>query len=80
MTKLSGQLRAQAVIKDIKCGSSDVPTRAETNEGFQALSKVQEGQLAYWAIGQARLGFAPALTKFRMLVLKRGTWEERIRR
>jgi hypothetical protein len=45
-----------------------VPTREETNSSQQLLSPHFEGQLANWAIGQARLGYAPALFKFRLYV------------
>ncbi|KAK8095253.1 transposase [Apiospora kogelbergensis] len=44
-----------------------VPTRQELNKDRQALSPLLEAQLAHWAIGQARLGFAPALVKFRSM-------------
>jgi hypothetical protein len=44
-----------------------VPTREEMNKDQQALSPFLEAQLASWAIGQARLGFAPALIKFRFM-------------
>ncbi len=44
-----------------------IPTREETNAEAQALSVNLEQKLAFWAIGQARLGFAPALVKFRSM-------------
>lgn len=44
-----------------------IPTRKETNRNLQTLSPYLEGQLAYWAVGQARLGYAPSLVKFRSI-------------
>ncbi|KAK8036740.1 hypothetical protein PG994_015237 [Apiospora phragmitis] len=44
-----------------------VPTRQELNKDRQVLSPFLEAQLTHWAIGQARLGFAPALVKFRSM-------------
>ncbi|KAK8096427.1 uncharacterized protein PG998_014295 [Apiospora kogelbergensis] len=44
-----------------------VPTRSEFNKDLQVLSPLLEAELAYWAVGQARLGFAPALVKFRLM-------------
>ncbi|RYP02834.1 hypothetical protein DL765_010673 [Monosporascus sp. GIB2] len=42
-----------------------IPTRAEANEKFQALSQVQEAHLASWAVTQASLGYAPPLHRFK---------------
>jgi len=44
-----------------------VPTRSEFNKDQQVLSPLLEDELAHWAVGQARLGFAPALVKFRFM-------------
>lgn len=44
-----------------------VPTRKETYAHLQALSTYYEQQLANWAIGQARLGFALSIVKFRLM-------------
>ncbi|GAP89887.1 putative transposase [Rosellinia necatrix] len=44
-----------------------IPTRKETNRSLQALSPYLENQLATWCIGQAKLGYAPSLTKLRMI-------------
>ncbi|KAI0854626.1 hypothetical protein F4860DRAFT_508085 [Xylaria cubensis] len=40
-----------------------IPTRNQLNRDFQALSPYLESKLACWAIGQARLGYAPTLVK-----------------
>ena len=42
-----------------------IPTRKETNRNLQSLSPYLEAQLVYWSVGQARLGYAPSLVKFR---------------
>ncbi|KAK6840985.1 hypothetical protein PG987_001845 [Apiospora arundinis] len=44
-----------------------IPTKKEAYEDQQALSPLLESQLAQWVIGQSRLGFAPALVKFRFM-------------
>ncbi|KAI1157275.1 hypothetical protein F5B18DRAFT_645665 [Nemania serpens] len=44
-----------------------IPTRKEVNNNFQALSPYLESQLCHWAIGQARLGYAPSLVKFQAM-------------
>ncbi len=47
-----------------------IPTRKQTYQHLQALSPHLEKQLANWAIGQARLGFAPAIVKFKFIAEK----------
>jgi hypothetical protein len=44
-----------------------IPTRKETNRNLQSLSPYLEAQMVYWAVGQARLGYAPSLVKFRSI-------------
>jgi hypothetical protein len=47
-----------------------VPSREETNESFQVLSKVQEEWLAKWAIKQGGMGHPPRLSYFKVFAQK----------
>jgi hypothetical protein len=47
-----------------------VPTREETNESFQVLSKVQEDWLSKWAIKQNEMGHPPRLSYFKVFAQK----------
>ncbi|KAK6858945.1 hypothetical protein PG995_004798 [Apiospora arundinis] len=74
MSSFDLQQRAHAAVRDVKLGMAvreaarnGIPTRRETYANQQALSPLLEAQLTHWAVGQARLGFAPALTKFRLM-------------
>ncbi|KAI1821376.1 hypothetical protein F4861DRAFT_532993 [Xylaria intraflava] len=42
-----------------------IPTRKEVSRDQQALSPLLEKQLVTWAVGQARLGYAPSVIKFK---------------
>ncbi|KAK5637617.1 hypothetical protein RRF57_013332 [Xylaria bambusicola] len=44
-----------------------IPTRKETNQHLQAVPINLERRLANWAIGQARLGFAPSIVKLKII-------------
>ncbi|KAI1330312.1 hypothetical protein F5Y16DRAFT_34502, partial [Xylariaceae sp. FL0255] len=44
-----------------------MPTFKKARQAQQLLSPLLEAQLARWAIGQARLGYTPALVKFRYI-------------
>jgi hypothetical protein len=47
-----------------------VPTREETNESFQVLSKVQEYWLAKWAIKQGEMGHPSRFSYFKVFAQK----------
>ncbi|KAI0831525.1 hypothetical protein F5Y06DRAFT_281506 [Hypoxylon sp. FL0890] len=50
-----------------------IPTCKEVNIDQQALSPYIEAQLASWAIGQARLGYAPTFVTFRKMAQQMAT-------
>jgi hypothetical protein len=47
-----------------------VPTREETNESFQVLSKIQKNWLAKWTIKQDEMGHPPRLSYFKVFTQK----------